>query len=159
MQRKLVPAVAALGTAAAVAVPAAGQTTPSTPTTPLPKDTTAPEVSVAFSSTQLESRLLNQGVEFGLAADENVKVKADLALGARTFAEGEVVASGESEITGGPGKRLVELELTERGRELIRQDGTEALVLRVQAADAAGNAARIDDRLSRTQRLEQRQAE
>ena len=141
----------ALAAAGAVAVPAIGQAPP--------KDTAAPELSVSFSSTQLESRLLNRDVNFGLAADESVKIDAALALGGRTFADGDVVAKGTSEIVGGPGKRRVELKLSDRGRKLIRRHGTELLVLRVKATDAAGNVTTAHDRLSRTQRLHQRRAD
>lgn len=82
MRRHLTTALAvALAAAGSVAVPAIGQAPP--------KDTTPPEVSIAFSSTQLESRLLNQDVDFGLAADESVRIDAALALGARTFSEGD----------------------------------------------------------------------
>ena len=65
---------------------------------------------------------------------------------------------GTSELIGGPGKRLVELDLSDRGRKLIRRRGTELLVLRVKVTDAAGNVTTADDRLSRTQRLRQRRA-
>ena len=58
----------------------------------------------------LESRFDQPGRRVGLAADERVKIDAALALGDRTFAGGEVVAKGTAELTGGPGKRLVELQ-------------------------------------------------
>jgi len=60
MRRHLITAIsAALATAGAVTAPAVGQSQA--------KDSTPPEVSIAFSSTQLESRMLNQDVEFGFA--------------------------------------------------------------------------------------------
>jgi hypothetical protein len=150
MRRQIMTGVtAALCAAGAVAVPAIGQS-------PAP-DTTPPEVSIAFSSTQLESRLLNEGVQFGLATSENVNVDAKLAMGGRTFDAHNVVAQATTTAKG-PGKQLVKLALTDRGRDLIRQNGTELMVLHVTATDAAGNAAAIADRLSRTQRLEVRRA-
>jgi hypothetical protein len=150
MRRQIMTgAAAALCAAGAVAVPAIGQS-------PAP-DTTPPEVSIAFSSTQLESRLLGEGVQFGLAASENVKVNASLSMGGRTFDANNVVARATTDVRG-PGKQLVKLALTDRGRELIRQDGTELMVLHVTATDAAGNQAAIGDRLSRTQRLQARRA-
>jgi hypothetical protein len=134
-----------------VALPAAGRTQQQAP-----PDTTRPEVSISFSSTQLESRLLAGGVRFGLAADENVDIAARVALGGRTFGEGDVIASGRSRLEDGPGKTLVTLALTDRGKERIRRPGTELLVLNVVATDEAGNRAVIADRLSRTQSLAQR---
>lgn len=142
--------------AVAAVVAATATATPGRTARAAAPDATPPQVSIAFSSTQLESRLLANGVQFGIAADESVTFTARLALGGRSFGEGDVIASGSGALGDGPGKRLVTLPLTDRGKALIRRAGTELLVLHVTATDAAGNRAAIADRISRTQSLAQR---
>jgi hypothetical protein len=161
MRRQLITgATAALAMGEVVALPAAAQSPGPQPAAgnQAQKDTTPREVSISFSSTQLESRLLREGVDFGFAANQNLRIKAQLAMGGRTLRAGEVVASGESQLTGGPGKKLAQLTLTDRGRDLIRRDGTELMVLHVEPTDDGGNEAQIADRLSRTQRLDARRS-
>jgi hypothetical protein len=145
-----------LAAAGALAATAPSPAAPGAAQRPVAADTTPPEISIAFSSTQLESRLLKGGVRFGIASDESVTFDARLSLGGRSFGEGEVIASGSGAITGGPGKRLVTMPLTDRGKALIRRPGTELLVLHVTARDGAENRAVVADRISRTQSLAQR---
>lgn len=107
-----------------VALAAAGQ---------LAADRTPADVSISLSSAQLESKLLAENLDFGVACDESCVVEARLVRGGRTLDRGSGSISGA-------GKRLVEIPLGEVAKAVIRRPGDALFDVRVAVTDAAGNA-------------------
>lgn len=95
-------------------------------------DTSNPRVSVACSSTQLRSRLLEGGVQLTVAANEAVTGDATVTRNGRTAGTADV------EVSGGAGYDRVTVDLNSATRNAIRS-GSVALRLRVEVADGAGN--------------------
>lgn len=149
-------AVAAAAVAAAVALPTLAQGQNQPPGQEKKDDRTPPEVSVAASSTQLESRLLSRGLDIGVSCDEACTITAIVQQGGRVFRAGEAPVGSTTARMDEAGKRLVEITLNQRAREAIARSGNTTLVLRVRVVDAAGNRATVGDRLIRTQTLAQR---
>jgi hypothetical protein len=109
----------------------------------VPDDRTAPQYSVAFSSTILEQN--TRTLRPSISCDETCFVTVSATV------EGIAGGTGEGVIAGA-GQRIVEVPLNQAARNRIARRGTELIRLRITIRDAAGNA-RTANRVSRTQTL------
>jgi Domain of unknown function (DUF4394) len=114
----------------------------------VPDDTTAPDESIALSSTQLRERLLAVGVRMSVACDEACNATAAVTYAGRSSGlNGAVVA-------GGPGRATLTVALNKRTRDAIRRANVR-LTVRITVIDGAGNRSR-QTRVLRSQTLSQR---
>jgi hypothetical protein len=114
----------------------------------VPDDTTAPDESIALSSTQLRERLLDVGVRMSVACDEACNATAAVTYAGRSSGlNGAVVA-------GGPGRATLTVALNKRTRDAIRRANVR-LTVRITVIDGAGNRSR-QTRVLRSQTLAQR---
>lgn len=107
-------------------------------------DNTAPELSVAFSSTILEEN--TDTLEPSVSCDETCTVTV----------EAEVQGRDAGEATGtivGAGRTTIDVRLNQTARNRIARRGTELISLDIVAVDAAGNRRTQNNRVSRTQTL------
>jgi hypothetical protein len=104
-----------------------------TVTGPAPDDRTAPATSVALSSTQLERRLLGQGLVLTVACSEACSATATARLA------GATVGSAAGEVVAGSGQTRVRIPLSEAARSRIRAAGTVLFAVEIAVTDAAGN--------------------
>jgi Domain of unknown function (DUF4394) len=114
----------------------------------VPADTTAPDESIALSSTQLRERLLSVGVRMSVACNE-----ACTATAAVTFA-GRPSGLNGAVVAGGPGRSTLTVALNQRTRAAIRRANVR-LTVRITVIDGAGNRSR-QTRVLRSQTLGQR---
>ena len=114
----------------------------------VPDDTTAPDESIALSSTQLRERLLAVGVRMSVACNE-----ACTATAAVTFA-GRSSGLNGTVVSGGPGRSTLTVALNQRTRDAIRRANVR-LTVRITVIDGAGNRSR-QTRVLRSQTLGQR---
>jgi hypothetical protein len=114
----------------------------------VPDDNTAPDESIALSSTQLRERLLAVGVRMSVACDE-----ACTATAAVTFA-GRPSGLNGAVVSGGPGPSTLTVALNQRTRDAIRRANVR-LTVRITVIDGAGNRSR-QTRVLRSQTLGQR---
>lgn len=112
-------------------------------------DRSAPGVSVSFSSTQLESRLLSQGALFTVNCNEACTVASSVTVG------GQAAGSKTSLIAESAGLTRVDIDLNDAAKARIRRSGNTTVRLTVNVLDAAGNAV-ATTRVARTQTLQQR---
>jgi hypothetical protein len=114
----------------------------------VPADTTAPDESIALSSTQLRERLLSVGVRMSVACNEACTATAAVTLAGRPSGlNGAAVA-------GGPGRSTLTVALNQRTRAAIRRANVR-LTVRITVIDGAGNRSR-QTRVLRSQTLGQR---
>ena len=114
----------------------------------VPDDTTAPDESIALSSTQLRERLLDVGVRMSVAYNEACSATAAVTYAGRSSGlNGTVVA-------GGPGRSTLTVALNKRTRDAIRRANVR-LTVRITVIDGAGNRSR-QTRVLRSQTLAQR---
>ena len=113
-------------------------------------DNTAPDESIALSSTQLRERLLAVGVRMSVACDE-----ACTATAAVTYA-GRSSGLNGAVVRGGPGRSTLTVALNRRTRDAIRRANVR-LTVRISVIDGAGNRSR-QTRVLRSQTLGQRRA-
>jgi hypothetical protein len=111
-------------------------------------DNTAPDESIALSSTQLRERLLAVGVRMSVACNE-----ACTATAAVTFA-GRSSGLNGAVVSGGPGRSTLTVALNQRTRDAIRRANVR-LTVRITVIDGAGNRSR-QTRVLRSQTLGQR---
>jgi hypothetical protein len=111
-------------------------------------DNTAPDESIALSSTQLRERLLAVGVRMSVACNE-----ACTASAAVTYA-GHSSGLNGTVVSGGPGRSTLTVALNKRTRDAIRRANVR-LTVRVTVIDGAGNRSR-QTRVLRSQTLGQR---
>ena len=111
-------------------------------------DNTAPDESIALSSTQLRERLLAVGVRMTVACNE-----ACTATAAVTFA-GRSSGLNGTVVSGGPGRSTLTVALNQRTRDAIRSANVR-LTVRITVIDGAGNRSR-QTRVLRSQTLGQR---
>jgi len=97
----------------------------------VPADTTAPDESIALSSTQLRERLLAVGVRMTVACNE-----ACTATAAVTFA-GRSSGLNGAVVSGGPGRSTLTVALNQRTRDAIRRANVR-LTVRITVIDGAG---------------------
>ena len=109
-----------------------------------PDDRTAPEASVAFSSTILEQNTAT--LEPSVSCNESCTVTITATV------QGIRGGTATESITGGAGRETVEVRLSQAARNRIARSGTELIRLQIAVADAAGNRT-TQDRESRTQTL------
>ena len=114
----------------------------------VPDDNTAPDESIALSSTQLRERLLAVGVRMSVACNE-----ACTATAAVTFA-GRPSGLNGAVVSGGPGRSTLTVALNQRTRDAIRRANVR-LTVRITVIDGAGNRSR-QTRVLRSQTLGQR---
>lgn len=114
----------------------------------VPDDNTAPNESIALSSTQLRERLLAVGVRMSVACNE-----ACTATAAVTFA-GRSSGLNGAVVAGGPGRSTLTVALNQRTRDAIRHANVR-LTVRITVIDGAGNRSR-QTRVLRSQTLGQR---
>jgi len=114
----------------------------------VPDDNTAPDESIALSSTQLRERLLAVGVRMSVACNE-----ACTATAAVTFA-GRSSGLNGAVVSGGPGRSTLTVALNQRTRDAIRRANVR-LTVRITVIDGAGNRSR-QTRVLRSQTLGQR---
>jgi hypothetical protein len=114
----------------------------------VPDDNTAPDESIALSSTQLRERLLAVGVRMSVACDE-----ACTATAAVTYA-GRPSGLNGAVVRGGPGRSTLTVALNKRTRDAIRRANVR-LTVRITVIDGAGNRSR-QTRVLRSQTLGQR---
>ena len=114
----------------------------------VPDDNTAPNESIALSSTQLRERLLAVGVRMSVACNE-----ACTATAAVTFA-GRPSGLNGAVVSGGPGRSTLTVALNQRTRDAIRHANVR-LTVRITVIDGAGNRSR-QTRVLRSQTLGQR---
>jgi hypothetical protein len=111
----------------------------------VPDDNTAPNESIALSSTQLRERLLAVGVRMSVACNE-----ACTATAAVTFAGRSSGLNGAA-VSGGPGRSTLTVALNQRTRDAIRRANVR-LTVRITVIDGAGNRSR-QTRVLRSQTL------
>lgn len=107
-------------------------------------DRSAPDLSVAFSSTILEEN--TDTLEPSVSCDETCVVTVTATV------QGSRAGTATETIAGGPGNETVAVALSQAARSRIARRGTELIRLTVTATDAAGNRA-TQQRASRTQTL------
>ena len=107
-------------------------------------DRTRPEMSLAFSSTILESNV--NPLKPSISCDEACTITVDARV------EGIRAGSGTATLDEA-GRVTVEIPLTPAAQRRVRRKGTELFVLNVRAVDAAGNVTEQNGRLSRTQTI------
>lgn len=100
-------------------------------------DKTAPSLSVASSSTQLRSRLLQGGVQLTVNCDEACSGTVRVKYAGRT------AGTAETEVARGAGSDRVAVSLDSRTRDAIRSPRGARLILSVDAADGAGNRSKL----------------
>ncbi|MEH3053018.1 MAG: DUF4394 domain-containing protein [Patulibacter minatonensis] len=100
-------------------------------------DTKRPGLSVSSSSTQLQSRLLQGGVQLTVNSDEAASGTVRVTYAGRT------AGTAETEIVGGAGYDRVVVPLDSRTRAAIRRPQGAQITLRVEIADGAGNRSSI----------------
>jgi hypothetical protein len=114
----------------------------------VPDDNSAPDESIALSSTQLRDRLLDLGVRMSVACDEACTATAAVTYAGRSSGlNGAVVA-------GGPGRSTLTVALNKRTRDAIRRANVR-LTVRITVIDGAGNRSR-QTRVLRSQTLAER---
>jgi hypothetical protein len=113
-------------------------------------DNTAPDESIALSSTQLRERLLADGVKMSIACDEACTATAAVTYAGRSSGLNGAVVSG------GPGRATLTVVLNKRTRDAIRRANVR-LTVRITVIDGAGNRSR-QTRVLRSQTLGQRRA-
>jgi hypothetical protein len=114
----------------------------------VPDDNSAPDESIALSSTQLRERLLAVGVRMSVACNEACTATAAVTYAGRSSGlNGAVVA-------GGPGRSTLTVALNQRTRDAIRRANVR-LTVRITVIDGAGNRSR-QTRVLRSQTLGQR---
>jgi hypothetical protein len=111
-------------------------------------DETAPDESIALSSTQLRERLLAVGVRMSVACDEACNATAAVTMAGRSSGLNGAV------VPGGPGRATLTVALNKRTRDAIRRANVR-LVVRITVIDGAGNRSR-QTRVLRSQTLGQR---
>jgi hypothetical protein len=111
-------------------------------------DNTAPDESIALSSTQLRERLLAVGVRMSVACNEACTASAAVTFAGRSSGLNGTVVSG------GPGRSTLTVALNKRTRDAIRRANVR-LTVRVTVIDGAGNRSR-QTRVLRSQTLGQR---
>ena len=112
-----------------------------------PDDNTAPELSVAFSSTILEEN--TDTLEPSANCNETCTVTIEAEVQSRDAGE------GNAQIVGA-GRETVRVRLNSTARQRIARSGTELISLDIVAVDAAGNRKTQNNRVSRTQTLSAR---
>jgi uncharacterized protein DUF4394 len=115
----------------------------------VPDDNTAPNESIALSSTQLRERLLGVGVRMSVACNEACSATAAVTYAGRSSGLNGTVVSG------GPGRSTLTVALNKRTRDAIRRANVR-LTVRITVIDGAGNRSR-QTRVLRSQTLGQRQ--
>lgn len=100
-------------------------------------DKTAPSLSVASSSTQLRSRLLQGGVQLTVNCDEACSGTVRVKYAGRTS------GTAETEVGRGAGSDRVAVSLDSRTRDAIRSPRGARLILSVDVADGAGNRSQL----------------
>lgn len=128
------------GTDAVTAIAALGRTA---------DDRRPPVVSVSFSSTQLESRLLTDGILASVNCDEACTVAATATVA------GQPAGAATGDVPERAGLARVRIRLNDAARALVRRTGNVAVRLTVTVTDAAGNQV-TTTRNSRSQTLAQR---
>ena len=113
----------------------------------VPDDRTAPELSIAFSSTILEQN--TDVLKPSVSCDEACTVTITASVEGRT-------AGTATETLTSAGQEVIDIPTNEAAQARIARRGTELIRLRVTATDAAGNQVRQDNRRSRTQTPQQR---
>ena len=111
-------------------------------------DNTAPDESIALSSTQLRERLLAVGVRMSVACNEACTATAAVTYAGRSSGLNGAVVSG------GPGRATLTVALNQRTRDAIRRANVR-LTVRITVIDGAGNRSR-QTRVLRSQTLGQR---
>jgi hypothetical protein len=111
-------------------------------------DNTAPDESIALSSTQLRERLLAVGVRMSVACNEACTATAAVTYAGRSSGLNGAVVSG------GPGRSTLTVALNKRTRDAIRRANVR-LTVRITVIDGAGNRSR-QTRVLRSQTLGQR---
>jgi hypothetical protein len=111
-------------------------------------DTTAPDESIALSSTQLRQRLLAVGVRMSVACNEACSATAAVSYAGRSSGLNGAV------VEGGPGRATLTVALNKRTRDAIRRANVR-LTVRITVIDGAGNRSR-QTRVLRSQTLAQR---
>ena len=114
----------------------------------VPDDNTAPDESIALSSTQLRERLLAVGVRMTVACNEACTATAAVTYAGRSSGLNGAVVSG------GPGRSTLTVALNQRTRDAIRRANVR-LTVRITVIDGAGNRSR-QTRVLRSQTLGQR---
>lgn len=97
-------------------------------------DRSAPGISVAFSSTQLRSRLINGGIQFTVSCDEACSVNASSAISGLSSGSTTGVVSERA------GRAVLKIALDDAAKARLRRPGLARITLRVDVIDAAGNA-------------------
>lgn len=99
----------------------------------VPRDQSAPRVSISVSSTQLVSRLLSGGLQFTVNCNEACRATATLSLGGQRLGpvDGSVLATA--------GLTRMRVRLDHDSRHLIRTKDAVLMRLHVTVTDAAGN--------------------
>ncbi len=110
-------------------------------------DRTAPELSVAFSSTILEQN--TDTLEPSVSCSEACSIRITADVQGRRAGTGTAALSQAGRVT-------VDVRLNQAARRRIARAGTELISLDIEATDAAGNRSRQDNRVSRTQTLSAR---
>jgi hypothetical protein len=98
-----------------------------------PDDRTAPASSLSLSSTQLERRLLGQGLLMTVACNEACSATATASLA------GSEVGKAQGQVPAGAGQVRLRVPLSEAARSRVRARGTVLLSVEVSVTDAAGN--------------------
>jgi hypothetical protein len=114
----------------------------------VPDDNSAPDESIALSSTQLRERLLAVGVRMSVACNEACTAAAAVTYAGRSSGLNGAVVSG------GPGRSTLTVALNKRTRDAIRRANVR-LTVRITVIDGAGNRSR-QTRVLRSQTLGQR---
>jgi hypothetical protein len=112
-------------------------------------DRTAPEMSVAFSSTILEQN--TDTLEPSVSCNETCTVTVEAEVQGRDAGEGTATIRGA-------GRETVRVRLSAAARARIARSGTELISLDITAVDAAGNRRTQNNRISRTQTLRARRS-
>ena len=110
----------------------------------VPDDKTAPELSVAFSSTILEQN--TDVLKPSVSCDEACTVTISATV------QG-IAAGSATETIPSAGRETIEITLNSTARNRIARRGTELIRLRIAAVDMAGNRVEQNNRRSRTQTL------
>jgi hypothetical protein len=110
-------------------------------------DRTAPEMSIAFSSTILEEN--TNPLKPSISCDEACTITVSVQV------EGRAAGSGTATLDEA-GRVTVEVPLNATARRRIARPGSERISLSARSVDAAGNATEQNGRLSRTQTAQSR---
>jgi hypothetical protein len=114
---------------------------------PVANDTTAPSLSVAFSSTILEQN--TDVLKPSVSCDETCTITVNARVDGHQAGKGAGLIQGAGRVT-------VEVRLNSSARRRIARPGTELISLDITATDAAGNRRSQNNRISRTQTLSAR---